>query len=71
MNRSAAKTKKLLTKPGLFFRDLFLNQYPLEVTADINRPRKHDVPLVKDKKKAKPVAAKVVAVKTERLLVLC
>lgn len=36
------KIKKLVLNPGLFFRDMLLNKYPLTNKADINRPRKND-----------------------------
>ena len=42
MHRFGPKTRKLLRNPSLFFRDYLLNRHPLELSADINRPRKHD-----------------------------
>jgi hypothetical protein len=42
MAATVAKAKKLIKKPGLFFRDFLLKSNPLELDADINRPRRHD-----------------------------
>ncbi|KUJ77275.1 hypothetical protein AVO44_18005 [Ruegeria profundi] len=32
-----AKSRKLVSKPGLFFRDMLLNKFPIEAEIDINR----------------------------------
>ncbi|MBE5074522.1 Stealth CR1 domain-containing protein [Erythrobacteraceae bacterium E2-1 Yellow Sea] len=37
-----SKLRKFIKTPGLYFRDMLLNRYPLDHAADINRPRKHD-----------------------------
>lgn len=40
--KAAAKVRKLVRDPGVFFRDYLLKRHPLSIKADINRPRKHD-----------------------------
>ena len=44
MSRLVRKAKKLLLHPNVFFRDYFMLRAPISSSADINRPRKHDVP---------------------------
>ena len=70
MATSVAKVKKLITKPGLFFRDFFLKRNPLELDADINRPRKHDAHTSKlsnaKKSKSEEVAKKVFTSRVQR-----